>query len=1125
MSQTNRKHKRLEALFSEAKPVEPDPIAQSSNSEVDFLKARVVTLESELEAKLGQQGTAPLKTTTFEGINGADNVFRPHELDEEMQTESAEEFAPNIERIGKIGLPASIIAASLYLFLALQFGNWQLYAWSVDIWILALAVFTSIILSRRGHVTWGAGLLLTAISFTFIGAVALIEGIGLLLGISIVLLISIIAGQTLPAKAASRAIVFGVLSGITAVLLEVYLPAYRLPQPDIIHVFLPGILGVVILLYGYVTVRQFRNYKLRTKLIIAFITIVVGSVGIVAFLTNRSLQTSLTQDIGNKLSVLANAKASEIGQLVERESDVLKALALNKTIQDAAELASRKTLSQAEIEQLDSQWRTAEANNNNHDTLVADVLNNDLASELLQFQGGFPQHVEVFLTNQQGINIAATNRTSDYYQADEEWWQIAYQNGLFIGQPEYDESSKTIAMIMAVAVRAHGSGNIVGILRTTVDFGTLTDLLASGLFGKTGHTDIYLPNGQEITLKAGQGGSELVLENAEIDVDELKKATQSYLQVLHNDIPTLVGQASIIIPGDLKEDAKAVTDLNWRVVALQDRAEAMQPVEAQTRSVLFSAIAIAIVTTLAAIGMAQILSGPITRLNAVAGRVASGDLSAQAKVETGDETGTLATTFNMMTTRLRNMIGSLEQRVAERTHDLALASEVGRAVSEKIGDLTEMLSHAVELIRSRYGLYYTQIYLLDISGRSLVLRSGTGEVGRQLLQRGHRLPISASSLNSRAASTQKPVLVGDTQKSDNFLPNPLLPLTRSELAVPLIVNEKVVGVLDMQSNKPNTFTEVNIPAFQVLAGQLAIAIQNSNLLNQTEEARMQVEEQTRRLTSAGWKEFLNAVDRSETIGYSFNQNEVLALADTQKTILENALVIPIEVAGANIGEVQLADEATRTWAVEETEIVQATMAQVAQHIENLRLLAQAEHYRAEAEQAVRRLTRDGWDAYLQQQSEEATSFAYNLNEVYPLTEVANEHHHSGMVHLLAVRDEVIGELSVDIGDDSQEETKEIISTVAAQLSAHIDSLRLSISNMSLLKSTEERARREQILRQITGSLRSSNNPATIMRTAVRELGSILGRRAIVQLVSPTQADQAESAASNENKLDAPGATF
>ena len=146
------------------------------------------------------------------------------------------------------------------------------------------------------------------------------------------------------------------------------------------------------------------------------------------------------------------------------------------------------------------------------------------------------------------------------------------------------------------------------------------------------------------------------------------------------------------------------------------------------------------------------------------------------------------------------------------------------------------------------------------------------------------------------------------------------------------------------------------------------------------------------------------------------------------------------------------------------------MAQLAQHIENLRLLAQAERYRAEAEQAVRRLTREGWDAYLQEQNEETTTFVYNLNEVYPLNEVDHNDYHLDLTHPLAVRDEVIGELSVDIGDGRREDAKEIISTVAAQLSAHIDNLRLSLSNMSLLKSTEERARREQILRQITSSV-------------------------------------------------------
>ena len=396
-----------------------------------------------------------------------------------------------------------------------------------------------------------------------------------------------------------------------------------------------------------------------------------------------------------------------------------------------------------------------------------------------------------------------------------------------------------------------------------------------------------------------------------------------------------------------------------------------------------------------------------------------------------------------ITNRELQVLGkSLERRVMERTHDLELATEVGRSVSERVGNLTELLSQAVELIRSKYELYYTQIYLMDPSGRLLILRSGTGDAGVQLLQRGHRLMISSTSLNARAAASQQPVLVDDTQKNVNFLPNPLLPLTRSELAIPLIANNKVVGVLDMQSERPDTFGETNIPAFLVVAGQLAIAIQNSILFDKAEEARLEVEEQARRLTSSGWQEFLNAIERSESIGYIFNQNEVLPLEEFQGSQPENTLVIPIEIAGANVGEVQLADEADRKWTASETEIVQAAMAHVGQHIENLRLLAQAERYRGEAEQVSRRLTNEGWREYLSTRTEQGAGSLYNQNEVQPL----NENGHNGSMptlsYPLVVRDEPIGELMLETVDDSQAYTTELVSAVVEQLSDHIENLRL-----------------------------------------------------------------------------------
>ena len=126
------------------------------------------------------------------------------------------------------------------------------------------------------------------------------------------------------------------------------------------------------------------------------------------------------------------------------------------------------------------------------DPLVASVLDNELSTELAHFKEQFPQHVEVFLTDRQGLNVASTNRTSDYYQGDEEWWQTAAQQGVYIGQPEYDESSKTVAINMAAAIYAENGTDVVGVLRSTVDFNTLAESLINGRFGQTGKTD-HLP--------------------------------------------------------------------------------------------------------------------------------------------------------------------------------------------------------------------------------------------------------------------------------------------------------------------------------------------------------------------------------------------------------------------------------------------------------------------------------------------------------------------------------------------------------------------------------------------------------------------------------------------------------
>ena len=573
---------------------------------------------------------------------------------------------------------------------------------------------------------------------------------------------------------------------------------------------------------------QLQNYSLRTKLVIAFIAIAIASVGSVSYIVDRSLRTSRTDEIGNNMVVLANAEALQVGQNVENEFKLLSSLALTKTVQDRAEAGTQEDLlTQAEINQLDQQWQAADAANNNADPLVSRVLNDGLSTELLKFQANFPENVEIFLTDLQGVSIATTDRTSDYLQSDEDWWQAAYKDGQYIGQPAYDASSKTLAINIAVPVRANGTNKIVGILRTTVNINSLSNVLVAGQFGQTGRTDIYLPDGQVVTLTpTGSGQFELTVTKAVLNLNVFNQASNKYLELPMNGTASVISAAGVSVPSDLAQYT-TIKNLGWQVVVHQDQAEALKPVETQTRNDLLLAVLVTILAAVAAIVLSQALAGPIIRLNAIAEKVAAGDLSLQAKVETSDETGTLAATFNKMVSQLNGLIGSLEQRVASRTQSLVLAAEVGRSVSQ-VRALDVMLKDAAEIIRSQFDLYYAQVYLVDTDQTKLILQSGTGTVGAELVSRHHSLPLNTGSINGRAALEKRSLVVSDTTASNTFRPNPLLPDTRSEMAVPLLVGEKVVGVLDLQSTQAGALNQDIVPAYEALAGQLAIAIQNAN---------------------------------------------------------------------------------------------------------------------------------------------------------------------------------------------------------------------------------------------------------------------------------------------------------
>ena len=141
----------------------------------------------------------------------------------------------------------------------------------------------------------------------------------------------------------------------------------------------------------------------------------------------------------------------------------------------------------------------------------------------------------------------------------------------------------------------------------------------------------------------------------------------------------------------------------------------------------------------------------------------------------------------------------------------------------------------VDLTKERFNLYHSHIYLLDEEGKNLVLTAGAGEPGRIMTAEKRSIPLnSENSLVARAARTKQGAISNNVALEADFLPNPLLPDTRSEMAIPMVVGDQVVGVYDVQANNVNHFIEEDVRIQTTLATQVAVAVQNARAFSQAQ---------------------------------------------------------------------------------------------------------------------------------------------------------------------------------------------------------------------------------------------------------------------------------------------------
>jgi PAS domain S-box-containing protein len=173
-----------------------------------------------------------------------------------------------------------------------------------------------------------------------------------------------------------------------------------------------------------------------------------------------------------------------------------------------------------------------------------------------------------------------------------------------------------------------------------------------------------------------------------------------------------------------------------------------------------------------------------------------------------------------------------QETAQRRAQLLAAAAEIARTTTASL-DRDELLRTSVELIRDRFGFYHASVFMVEPGSNMAVLRESTGDAGEQLKARRHQLAVGSRSLVGTATASRQPVIVQDVLEDPNHYRNPLLPDTRAEAVIPLLSGETVVGALDVQSNRPNAFGPEDIAILMTISDQLAVALQNARLFDQT----------------------------------------------------------------------------------------------------------------------------------------------------------------------------------------------------------------------------------------------------------------------------------------------------
>lgn len=512
---------------------------------------------------------------------------------------------------------------------------------------------------------------------------------------------------------------------------------------------------------------RINDWPIAVKLVSAMILISVLPLAIVSVINNVNTASSLRSQIGESFAEVAVSTMDEVSHMLSENVHLLQLVAMEAEVREMVEernltYTGTEAEIQAQISDLDEKWMAA----SDYSSLIRNVISdnkdvNPAGHALHDFFEFFPQHAEVFITDMYGANVASTGRTSDYYQADEGWWQATWNDGagdVYIGDPEFDESAGITALNMGVPISNH-DGEVIGVLRSTLNIEEILAIVSETQIGETGHMTLVDRNGIVIADPHPEHIGTTLPENI-LNSDVLAEEVAHWDELLDEDGEmAIIGHAKIHL-----KDSPAVELLYWTGLASITSSEALAPVTTSTRLALISGF----IALLAAIGLAVLvtrgLTGQVNRIMDLFGRVGMGEYGARAEVVSADELGNMATSLNAMLDNTLDLIQTREERDTMQSSIQKLLDEVSGVAegdltleAEVTADLTGSIADAFNfmIVQLRDIISGVQDATLQVSSSANEIQVTTEHLSQGSESQARQISDTSVALEEMAASIQQ----------------------------------------------------------------------------------------------------------------------------------------------------------------------------------------------------------------------------------------------------------------------------------------------------------------------------------------------------------------------------------